>query len=343
MKDYFEKISIIMPTYNSEKTIEESLKSIRLQNYPNNKIEILVIDGGSTDRTVTIAKKYKAKILLNKKRLPEEAKEIGLLHANGNYALYMDSDEIFDNNNSIVRRVEVFRKNPNIKNIVATGKISKAFANPTVIYSNYVSDPFSYFIYGLNGNNRMTELKKKYEFFPKKGYTLFKFRKEQVLPLFDSATNMFDLEFARNLYNDSDNKKYFAANIFQYMVEKTMCMAMLNNDFIYHIPEDTFKVFLKKMKWRVINNVYKPEDEGIGFAARTEGNRLIQIKKFAYVLYSMSILLPFIDSLRLTVKNKNLAFMLHWPINEYTFFQIVKYMGLRFFGKDRPQNKSYAK
>ena len=39
--------SIIMPTYNSELTIEMALKSIRMQDLPEEQIEILVIDGGS--------------------------------------------------------------------------------------------------------------------------------------------------------------------------------------------------------------------------------------------------------------------------------------------------------
>ena len=71
------KFSIIMPTLNSEKTIEHALKSIREQEYDQELIEILVVDGGSSDCTLSIAQKYNAKILHNKKKLPEIAKEIG--------------------------------------------------------------------------------------------------------------------------------------------------------------------------------------------------------------------------------------------------------------------------
>jgi glycosyltransferase involved in cell wall biosynthesis len=50
------KISIITPTFNSSKYLEDTIKSIISQNYPN--LEYIVIDGGSTDGTVDIIRKY---------------------------------------------------------------------------------------------------------------------------------------------------------------------------------------------------------------------------------------------------------------------------------------------
>lgn len=55
-------ISIVMPAYNAERTIELALRSIRMQTIAD-QIEILVIDGGSTDATREIARQYGAVIL----------------------------------------------------------------------------------------------------------------------------------------------------------------------------------------------------------------------------------------------------------------------------------------
>lgn len=50
------KVSIITPCLNSEKTIEDTIKSVVNQTYKN--IEYIVVDGGSRDRTMEIVKKY---------------------------------------------------------------------------------------------------------------------------------------------------------------------------------------------------------------------------------------------------------------------------------------------
>ncbi|QXP80757.1 glycosyltransferase [Winogradskyella sp. HaHa_3_26] len=55
LKD-FKKISIVTPTYNQGQYIEETIKSVLDQNYPN--LEFIIMDGGSTDNTVEVIKKY---------------------------------------------------------------------------------------------------------------------------------------------------------------------------------------------------------------------------------------------------------------------------------------------
>ena len=57
------KVSIIVASMNSQDTIEECLKAILAQNYPDGYIEVIVMDGGSKDATVKIAEKYPVKVV----------------------------------------------------------------------------------------------------------------------------------------------------------------------------------------------------------------------------------------------------------------------------------------
>lgn len=82
-------VSIIIPTYNSEKNLARCLESIRKQSYKY--IEVIVVDRFSNDKTVEIAKSYGAKVLqLEAERA--KAKNFGVKHARGKYVCFIDSD-----------------------------------------------------------------------------------------------------------------------------------------------------------------------------------------------------------------------------------------------------------
>jgi cellulose synthase/poly-beta-1,6-N-acetylglucosamine synthase-like glycosyltransferase len=57
------KVSILVATYNSELTIDECLKALSELDYPKDFLEIIVVDGCSTDATVEIAQKYAVKVV----------------------------------------------------------------------------------------------------------------------------------------------------------------------------------------------------------------------------------------------------------------------------------------
>src|SRR5581483_2172553 len=101
----FPTVSAVITTYNSERTLKKVIKSIRNQNYDQNKIEIMIIDGGSQDNTLKIAKESNCEIIHNPKTDQVYGKFIGYKKAKGEFLLLIDSDEVLDNKNSILNKV----------------------------------------------------------------------------------------------------------------------------------------------------------------------------------------------------------------------------------------------
>lgn len=84
-------ISIIIPVYNGEKTLGETLHSVSQMEYPVK--EIIVVDDGSTDKTVSIAERHGARVVkLEQNSGPATARNQGALHAKYDILLFTDSD-----------------------------------------------------------------------------------------------------------------------------------------------------------------------------------------------------------------------------------------------------------
>lgn len=93
------KFSIIIPVYNAEKFLKESIESILCQSYSN--FEIVIVDDGSTDASGEICDRYarnypeKLKVLHNKNQGPMAARNSGIYAASGDICLFLDADDCF--------------------------------------------------------------------------------------------------------------------------------------------------------------------------------------------------------------------------------------------------------
>ncbi|RZK26019.1 MAG: glycosyltransferase, partial [Flavobacterium sp.] len=92
----FPKISIITPSFNQCQYIEQTILSVLNQNYPN--LEYIVIDGGSTDGTVDILKKYDGRIAYwtsEPDKGQTDALNKGFERATGDIVNWINSDDYY--------------------------------------------------------------------------------------------------------------------------------------------------------------------------------------------------------------------------------------------------------
>ena len=92
-------ITVIMPAYNVEKFLERSVNSVLNQDYRN--LDVLIIDDGSKDKTLEIARKLQAKdsrirIIHQENQGVSVARNVGLDNTLGNYIMFVDTDDYID-------------------------------------------------------------------------------------------------------------------------------------------------------------------------------------------------------------------------------------------------------
>ena len=115
------KISIITATYNSEKTLKDTLESVLKQTYTN--YEHIIVDGDSKDNTMKIVKTYEEKYQGKLRYISEkdsgiyDAMNKGIKMATGDIIGILNSDDIYANENVLEKIAKKFEQTNCMRNI----------------------------------------------------------------------------------------------------------------------------------------------------------------------------------------------------------------------------------
>lgn len=143
------KVSIVTPSYNQGQFIEETIRSVLLQNYPN--LEYLIIDGGSTDNSVEIIRKYEPWLtywVSERDSGQSEALNKGFARTTGSIMTWLNSDDVYEPG-AIHTGVNSFLANPSAGVIYGDcGKMDE-FGNFQGLYPTTVFNLNRHLVYDL--------------------------------------------------------------------------------------------------------------------------------------------------------------------------------------------------
>jgi glycosyltransferase involved in cell wall biosynthesis len=106
----YPKISIVTPSYNQGQYLEQTIQSVLAQNYPN--LEYIIIDGGSTDDSVAIIKKYESQLtywVSEPDKGLYDAIQKGFDKSTGEIMAWINSDDLYHNKSFFIV-AEIFSK-----------------------------------------------------------------------------------------------------------------------------------------------------------------------------------------------------------------------------------------
>lgn len=338
-------VTVAIATFNSSKTINSTLSSILKQTYSRNRIEILIIDGGSTDDTKKIARKYNARIINNSKVEPVSAKFLAIQKAYGDYLIFLDHDESFVNKKSIEHRIEIFSTEREIKAILSTGYIDPPHTSIINTYINEFGDPFSFFIYRLSKNYRyfVNFLNNNYKKIKESDkYIIYDFRNgstKLIIIELCALGSMLSMKWIKSQYKNTLRKEYIP-HFFYQIISNNMNVAIMKSDRILHRSSDNFNNYSSKIRWRIKNNIFHTKGMAqAGYFGREKYHTYAaKIKKLLFIPYSLLIFPSLLDAIYLMITRKKASYIIHTLLCLYTaimiiYFYLLKLIGVKFLLK----------
>lgn len=329
--------TIVMPTYNSERTIEKALKSIRDQKFDQNQIEILVIDGGSTDRTIEIAERFGAVIIPNEERVPEAAKRLGYQYAKGTWIIKQDSDEVYVTDSQLMRKKRFIEKNPDVYCLLSDKLLAGKKCGISCAYLNYCGDPFSYIVYNLRGS--IVSQNKRYLLRKSKYGNVYRYQKGDPYPIGDGGCTAFHIKKYREWFKERYDSQEYVNLSTQKIIDQTGLAGCIPNDNIYHYSKSDLKTYLRKVRFKIHFNLNGTN--ALGYAAKAECDTSYSRRKWVFVLYALSIVFPAVDAVRMAWHNKDCSFFLHFIYTYYVLIVTAVEVFRKVFKKDKG-NYSYG-
>ncbi len=310
----YPKISIVMPVYNEEGKIERCLRSVRKQDYPQDKIEIVFIDDDSTDNTLKIAKKFNIKIVRNGAHDYDIGKSLGIQKSTGEYIMFLDGDNILTRKDWIKKIISPLLED---KTLIGSQPLWLKYNKKDKFFDRYctlygITDPLTIY---LNKRDKLMLWERKWKIGlvkEKPGYFVAEFGREN-LPTIGTVGFIIKRSY---LLRTNYKPAFSHLDCMQDLIKLGLRKFAMTKLEIIHLHSKSFSDFIGKLK-RNFNIFIRDFDK-----RRYKWEAPLTRKLYAAIAMS-TFLIPFYHSVRGYAKIKDIVWFAHPFI---CFVVIVNYI-----------------
>jgi len=303
-------------TYNEGKRIGSCLKSIFSQDYPKEKLEVIVVDDASTDNTLAIAKKYPVKIYMNGKKDADLSATIGFNNATGDFFTAIGADMQFYAKDWFRKMIKPLMENPDMAFALTTyySHPKDSLINKYINLDEQQRD-FVYQLFTPNYSEMITE--------KRKGYYIMKYSPDKIPP---QTHGLYRVKVMREIIK-KQKIYYDMGNLMLLVKNGHTKVGYVPKAGYYHFHVDSLSHLLKKR----IRNV---ERSYLRYSEKKETKRShykwVDFKKPSHVIKLIALVLGsnlfiplFIISIFRMIKHKNYLYLLEAPITFLTVDTLI--------------------
>lgn len=314
--DKLPSISVVIATFNSQKTLEVCLKSVCEQEYPTNLIEIIIADGGSSDKTINIAKSYGAKVIsiISEKQGAEYNRAVGINRAKNEIIAILDHDNILPHKVWLKKMVRPFRED---KTMVGVETLRYHYNKNDTLLGRYFSllganDVLPFYLGKADRLSYMYDRPKEYGFYKKlrieekKDYFVVHFSPNAIPTL---GSNGFLIR--RKLLLEESNsspENFFHIDVNVDLINKGFTVYALIKDSLIHKTQERGVLSYLRRRGLFMEKYYLDAKIKRRYSVY-ERRDLFSLIKFIFI--SITIVKPLYDSVRGYIKKHDIAWFLH--------------------------------
>ncbi|MBI4743981.1 MAG: glycosyltransferase family 2 protein [Actinobacteria bacterium] len=304
--DKLPEISVIIPVYNEGERLSLCLQSIKEQEYPQEILEILIIDDDSTDNTIDIAREFGCKIFRNGEHNIERGKSIGLENSSNEFILFVDADNILPTKIWLKDLVLTYLSN---QDCFGGESLYFEYRKEHSVANRYcellgINDPFVYY---LKKQDKLMWIEDDWRF----GGRIIKEADQYYLIEFDK--NSLPTIGSQGFLTKKSFLKTTSWNPYLYHMDSQLELIDKNNNKgkyilmkngIIHLHSQTAGQMIKKLR-RNITLFHKHNN------LRKYRYNMNYLKTFFIVVSMVTIIRPLYDSIKGFVKKRDIAWFLH--------------------------------